>query len=62
MRRVFLLFVALMLTFSFLPGCGGTKAPSADEQKQTLEKTEANMEQGMEAMQEAMQDANKPKE
>jgi len=50
MRRFFLLLVVLMSTFSFLPGCGGEKAPSQGDQKKVLEQSQANMAKGMEAM------------
>jgi hypothetical protein len=51
MRRLFLLLVVLMSTFSFLPGCGdgGSKSSPAEQEKRLTE-SKANMEQGMKAM------------
>jgi hypothetical protein len=51
MRRFLMLLVALLSTFSFLPGCGGTPKSPPEEQKKRLEETQANMEKGMKAMQ-----------
>ncbi len=50
MRRVFSLLMVLMLTFSFLPGCGGSDSSTPEEQEKQLEETEANMDAGMDAM------------
>jgi hypothetical protein len=58
MRRVLLLFVVLLPTFSFLPGCGGD-TPSPEMQKQRQQETEAAMKKGEEAVKEAMKNVKK---
>ena len=60
MRQFFWLLVTLMSTFSFLPGCGGTKPPSPDEQKKMEEESKASMEQGMNAMKQIQPNPAKP--
>ena len=53
MRRMLLLFVVLMSTFPFLPGCGGgspNASSSAEESKKREAEVKASMDQGMKAM------------
>lgn len=58
MRRVLLLFVVLLPTFFFLPGCGGD-TPSPEVQKQKQQEADAAMQKGAEAVRDAMKNANK---